>query len=81
MTRVKVLSSKRLAYRINDRDHNPPHVHVEGMGASIRVNLLTLEPMDTETDFTLSTVKEILRVVRENKFLLLDEWEKRHGKD
>lgn len=81
MTRVKVLSSKDLAYKINERDHNPPHVHVEGMGASIRINLLTLELMDSETAFSASTLRKILDVVRENKNLLLDEWEKAHGKD
>jgi hypothetical protein len=81
MTRVEVLSSKDLAYKINKRDHNPPHVHVEGLGASIRINLLTLEFMDTETGFSASTLRKILEVVRENKLLLLDEWEKKHGKD
>lgn len=81
MTRIKALSSKHLAYRINDDDHNPPHVHVEGGGASVRINLLTLEVMDSRTDFSPSTLRKIVEKVRENKWLLFDEWEKKHGQD
>jgi len=81
MTRIKVLSSQHLAYKINDDDHNPPHVHVEGSGASVRINLLTLEVMDAKTDFSTATLRKIVDKVRENKWLLLDEWEKKHGQD
>lgn len=79
MTRIKALSSKHLVYKINENDHRPPHVHVEGMGASVRINLLTLEIMDTETDFSQSTLNRILRVVKENRNLLLERWEELHG--
>lgn len=79
MTRIKALSSKHLVYKINENDHRPPHVHVEGMGASVRINLLTLEVMDKQTDFSQSTLSRILRVVRENRFLLLERWEELHG--
>jgi hypothetical protein len=81
MTRIKVLSSQHLSYRINDNDHNPPHVHVEGGGATVRINLLTLEVMDAKTDFSHATLRKILEKVQENKWLLLDEWMKAHGKD
>ncbi len=79
MTRIKALSSKHLVYKINENDHRPPHVHVEGMGASVRINLLTLEVMDAETDFSTSTLNRILRVIKENKMLLLERWEELHG--
>lgn len=79
MTRIKALSSKHLVYKINENDHRPPHVHVEGMGASVRINLLNLEVMDKETDFSQSTLNRILRVVRENRNLLLERWEELHG--
>ena len=79
MTRIKALSSKHLVYKINENDHRPPHVHVEGMGASVSINLLTLEIMDTETDFSQSTLNRILRVVKENRNLLLERWEELHG--
>lgn len=81
MTRIKALSSQHLSYRINDDDHNPPHVHVEGGGASVRINLITIEVMDSQTDFSLSTLRKIIEKVRENRWLLLDEWEKKHGQD
>lgn len=79
MTRIKALSSKHLVYKINENDHRPPHVHIEGMGASVRINLLTLEVMDTETDFSTATLNRIIRVVRENRLLLLERWEELHG--
>lgn len=72
MTRIKALSSKHLVYKINENDHRPPHVHVEGMGASVRINLLTLEIMDKATDFSQSTLNRILRIVKENRNLLLE---------
>jgi hypothetical protein len=79
MTRIKVLSSPHLSYRINDDDHNPPHIHVESREASVRINLITLKVMDSQTDFSASTLRRILEIVRENRSLLLDEWEKKHG--
>lgn len=79
MTRIKALSSKHLVYKINENDHRPPHVHVEGMGASVRINLLSLEFMDKESDFSQATLNRILRVVRENRNLLLERWEELHG--
>lgn len=79
MTRIKALSSKHLVYRINQNDHRPPHVHVEGLGASVRINLLTLEIMDSRTEFSYSTLNKIIRVVRENRIFLLEKWEEIHG--
>lgn len=79
MTRIKALSSKHLVYKINENDHAPPHVHIEGMGASLRVNLLNLEVMDDETEFSLGTVNRILKVVKSNRMLLLEKWEEIHG--
>ena len=78
MTRIKALSSKHLVYKINENDHRPPHIHVE-VRASVRINLLTLEVMDDETDFSNATLNRILRVVKENRMLLLERWEELHG--
>lgn len=79
MTRIKALSSKHLVYKINENDHRPPHVHVEGMGASVRINLLTFEVMDKETDFSQPTLNRILKVVKDNRNLLIERWEELHG--
>ena len=77
MTRIKSLSSKHLVYKINENDHSPPHV--EGLGASVRINLLNLEVMDTKTEFSTATLNRILKIVRENRLLLLERWEELHG--
>lgn len=79
MTRIKALSSKHLVYKINANDHGPPHVHIEGMGASVRINLLTLEVLDKETDFSHATLNRLLKVVKENRGLLIERWEELHG--
>jgi hypothetical protein len=79
MTRIKALSSRHLAYKINENDHQPPHVHVEGLGTSVRINLLTLEVMDNKTEFSAASLGKILKVVKENRNLLLDKWEEIHG--
>ena len=79
MTRIKALSSRHLVYKINENDHSPPHVHVEGMGASVRINILTLVVMANETDFSNATLNRIIKVVRENRMLLLERWEELHG--
>ncbi len=81
MSRIKVLSSPHLSYKINEDDHNPPHVHVEGGGASVRIHLMTLEVLDNQTQFSPSTLRKILETVRNNQWLLLEEWENRHGKN
>lgn len=79
MTRIKALSSQHLIYKINENDHSPPHVHIEGMGASVRINLLSLEVLDKKTEFSHSTLNRIIKVVKENRSFLLECWEKRHG--
>ncbi len=75
-----VASVGHLKYKINANDHLPPHVHCEAFGASLRVNLLTLEVMDEKTEFGPSTVRKILALVKERQVFFLAEWEKVHGK-
>jgi hypothetical protein len=70
-----------LKFKINVNDHNPPHVHVEGRGASVRINLLTMSYMDDHTDFSQSALERIKREVTRYRDLLLEEWEKYHEKD
>ena len=64
---VTVLRVGQLKSKVNKRDHNPPHVHVEGGGATVRVNLLTLEIMDDSTDFSKTTVGKIVTYIRNTK--------------
>ena len=70
-----------LKFKINANDHSPPHVHVEGNGASVRINLKTLDVMDNETDFSRGALNRILDEVEKRKEELLEEWKKYHEKD
>lgn len=79
MYMVTVLSDSHLKYKVNQHDHNPPHVHVEGGGASVRINLLTLEIMDRETGFSEATIRKIRLKIAENRELFLDKWRQMHG--
>ena len=54
-----------LKLRIHARDHDPPHVHAEGGGATVRIDLLTLEPLDERTDFSRAAVRRITELVKE----------------
>lgn len=78
---VTVFQVNNLKYKVNQRDHNPPHVHVEGLGASVRINLLTLEVMDTRTEFSEKWVKRIVQSVAENREALFEKWMELHGED
>lgn len=78
MSRIKKLSSPHLSYYIYDNDHNPPHVHIIGGGAEVRINLKTLKAMN-DTAFSKRTLKQIIQKVKENKMLLLEAWEEKHG--
>jgi hypothetical protein len=70
-----------LKFKINANDHNPPHVHIEGGGTSVRINLLTLDFMDDQTDFSQGTLDRIMKEVIKRKNALMEEWEKYHEKD
>lgn len=78
---VTVLRVGKLKYKVNRRDHSPPHVHVEGGGATVRVNLLTLEVMDVSTEFSKSMVRKIVMYIAEHKEELLEKWVEFHEED
>ena len=70
-----------LKFKINAKDHNPPHVHVEGHGTGVRINLLTLQFMDTQTNVSKGTLELILLEVTRRKDELMEEWRKYHEED
>jgi len=70
-----------LKFKINARDHNPPHVHIEGKSASVRINLQTLDFMDSKTSFSRRTLDRIMVEVVNRKEMLMEEWEKYHEED
>jgi len=49
-------------------------VHVEGGGASVRVNPLTLEIMDEQTEFSQTVVRKIVMYVAEHQNALFEKW-------
>ena len=75
-----VFESRGIKFKINPKDHNPPHTHVEGYGCTVRVNLLTLEQMD-DTDFSLADVRRIIDIVQLYQNELMMKWNEYHGKD
>ena len=68
-----------LKLKIYARDHEPPHVHAEGGGASIRIDLLTLDPLEDQTAFSKATVRRIIELVNEHRELLMEAWNELHG--
>ncbi len=70
-----------LKFKVNANDHNPPHVHVEGNGSSVRINLLTMDFMDDETDYSQGTLDRILGEVIKRRDELMVEWKNYHEKN
>jgi hypothetical protein len=64
-----------LKFKINVRDHNPPHVHVEGRGCTARINIKTLEIMSVN-GFGRADMKLILEVLKDedNLAALWEKW-------
>jgi hypothetical protein len=75
---VMVFESRNIKFKINANDHNPPHVHAEGLGCKLRVNLLTFEPMDKTTGFSLAAVRMIIEEVKNRQEELLNQWRDYH---
>ena len=76
-----VFSFESLKFKINARDHSPPHVHVEGGGASVRINLITLDYMDKRTKFSNIALARILDEVKKRRDQLLEEWNRYHEEE
>ena len=75
-----VLRIGRVNFKINANDHNPPHVHVEGYGESVRISLNDLEPMD-DTGFSPAALRMIREAVRMHREELLEKWKEYHGEE
>jgi hypothetical protein len=66
-------------FKIHAKDHDPPHVHAEGGGATIRIDLLTFKPLDRRTAFTKASVRRITDLVRQYREVLMEAWNELHG--
>jgi hypothetical protein len=61
--------------KIYGRDHNPPHVHFEAKGASVRVNLVDLEIMSIVGRPTAKEIRLILIYVETFRADLIEVWD------
>ena len=75
-----VLRIGKVSFRINARDHNPPHVHVEGYGESVRFSLNNPEQMD-DTGFSPAALRMIREAVSMHREELLEKWKEYHGEE
>lgn len=75
-----VLRIGKVKFKINAKDHNPPHVHVEGYGESVRINLSDFEQMN-DTNFSPSALRMIREAVEMHREELLSKWKEYHGEE
>lgn len=75
-----VVQIGRIKFKINAKDHNPPHVHVEGYGERVRINLVNLAHMD-DTGFSPSALRTIRDAVKMYREELLAKWKEYHGEE
>ncbi len=75
-----VLRIGKVKFKINAKDHNPPHVHVEGYGEHVRIGLTNLEQMD-DTGFSPSALRMICEAVQMHREELLSKWKEYHGEE
>ncbi len=72
-----VIEFEGVKIKINAKDHNPPHAHIEGNGGKARYNLKTMEFIEY-SGFSRSDLNTIESIIRRKIWLLLDEWRRFH---
>jgi hypothetical protein len=63
--------------KVNAKDHNPPHVHIEGNGCNGRYNILDRCWMDAD-GFSRNDLKKIEQVIFLNHEILMNQWSEFH---
>lgn len=74
-----VVVQEGLKFKINANDHGPPHVHIEGKGSSVRIDLRTLRVMG-KTDFAPADIRKIIAAVADYHDVLMEKWNEYHEK-
>lgn len=64
--------------KIHARDHNPPHVHVEGKGCEARFDLKTLT-LVSNNGFSKADILRIQAEIQNRTLSLLEIWENLNG--
>jgi len=68
-----VYEVKNLKFRIYFKDHNPPHVHVDGKGARATFDLKKCECIENG-GFSARAIHEIEKIIREKREIFLEAW-------
>lgn len=69
----------KIKISLNENDHNPPHVHVVSPDFIVLIDIRTCEVIKGQA--RISQLNEVLKWVEENREWLLNEWEKRGGRN
>ncbi len=75
-----VLEFYGIKIRINPRDHNPPHCHIEGKGCKARFNLKKMTFMDA-SGFTPADLNKIKVQILIDYQEIMAEWRRLHGEE
>lgn len=69
-----------LVFVIFPDDHDPPHVHVFHGGETCKIYLAGPRVAEKpRCSLSVANLRKALRLVRDNRARLLDEWENLHG--
>lgn len=61
-------------------EHLPKHIHVEGKGGEIKINLELLNLM-YNYNMQKQVIHTVLEIVKQNRFYFLRKWDKFHGNE
>ncbi len=75
----EIFRFKNLKFKIWPNDHKPSHVHVYRPEAHAKINLETLEVIQS-TGFTENDLKIILQQIFIRRFKIQEKWNEIHGK-
>ena len=61
-------------------EHLPKHIHVEGKGGEIKINLESLNLM-YNYNMKKQDINSVLEIVKQNRFYFLRKWDEFHGNE
>lgn len=71
---------RQIKIKVNAKDHNPPHVHVEGNGGKARFDMLRMDWMESD-GFTRKDLEEIKHVIERRKDEIMSTWKELHDEE
>jgi hypothetical protein len=60
-------------FKIHHKDHNPPHIHVEGRGISVVFELVTLRCIHDD-DQPSKVINQLRMEIQKRQLFLLEAW-------